>query len=58
VPATALVLTSASAVAPVAGTRFAALPAYCVGARTAAVARGTGPSPAARATAAVRAPTQ
>ena len=41
----ALVLTSASAVAPVAGTRFAALPAYCVGTRTAAVARAAGLGP-------------
>ncbi|BAQ44929.1 MULTISPECIES: uroporphyrinogen-III synthase [Methylobacterium] len=41
-PFDALVLTSASAIPAVAGTRFAALPAYCVGGRTAAAARAAG----------------
>ena len=44
-PFDALVLTSASAVPAIAGSHLAALPTYCVGARTAAAARAAGLGP-------------
>ncbi|MGE7415392.1 uroporphyrinogen-III synthase [Methylobacterium tarhaniae] len=44
-PFDALILTSASAVPALAGSRLAALPAYCVGTRTAEAARAAGLGP-------------